>query len=856
MPSITERLLEQIGGHYEGQHPPHHQKAKYKARTYTTFDVPGGIPWYRPPFEVLGCTPDCRICKKQYRPQQEQQIDSRVYEDELDDSTAQRIASTHIKAITQDRKYLQDIIEKHGNAILNRWSKKNETQRRELVKTAVPDLYIKKMPQAHIMYAKDGWAAKRPFRKTLLLPYLTVENLCDNKLKLPSLLHNRTSRTPEEWVLFDSEQFRDAYARGSLGLKFNAHCVVMHGDAYGRLVSWEKEKAHSWAIVGWPRAQLILEAQETLLGILRKLVEKLLSDCDISSGCGKWSSIVSVGLKAPGTQELWTSFGAQPFLAPPSFEPKVLLELARTRQAAAEDELWLLQTDPPYALAQISKLRKLDLYKAISEVFKDSYTHIATEILNVTSNRAMMWRWVAQELQYVCQLHETAGVPTVLGEPIPVDYGLTIGSLYTLVKNLISQRVHFSAQMLASYPGMQEHFEIVQDAQQGPMLYLKQLPTGLSYGVSYFEHDLFFWIVEQLHNTGHLVINSDRGFYFGILDDWLAGASKTAKARVDQRLYDLLTDLAGMQLILSSLRCRRPYCAPVDEKTAVRTQSDRGDDLATWRDCMKDQTEESKAKQSKSPGALLKVFHEVGYPRGKQDAAWLAQADRSRVALQAFWEAGHSVWHDVCISSKRSQGERDYELGLLRQGLHPSHLAEVEKERARILNSTDSHKSSRIEPALPDWAANSALPSQGTGFKKTKTDIHATAPKIHEIASAEMSLKVDVGSTLAIEEPAIKVNKESLGLFNMMFEVTGQSGTLRWQRFVSAMVDAGCAAISNGGSAVTFRHATGSIAFHRPHPEDEIVPDILRIMGKRLTKRLGWSAETFSERVKGEAKAQ
>lgn len=52
----------------------------------------------------------------------------------------------------------------------------------------------------------------------------------------------------------------------------------MHGSDYGKVVPWDKDAAHPWDIVGFPRAQLILEAQRHLMQVLRGVVERLTED--------------------------------------------------------------------------------------------------------------------------------------------------------------------------------------------------------------------------------------------------------------------------------------------------------------------------------------------------------------------------------------------------------------------------------------------------------------------------------------------------------------------------------------------------------------------------------------------------
>lgn len=49
----------------------------------------------------------------------------------------------------------------------------------------------------------------------------------------------------------------------------------MQGSKYGQLKKWEKDAAHRFDIIGFPRAQLILEAQEKILKLLRNIVEQI-----------------------------------------------------------------------------------------------------------------------------------------------------------------------------------------------------------------------------------------------------------------------------------------------------------------------------------------------------------------------------------------------------------------------------------------------------------------------------------------------------------------------------------------------------------------------------------------------------
>lgn len=128
------------------------------------------------------------------------------------------------------------------------------------------------------------------------------------------------------------------------------------------------------------------------------------------------------------------------------------------------------------------------------------------------------------------------------------------------------------------------------------------------------------------------------------------------------------------------------------------------------------------------------------------------------------------------------------------------------------------------------------------GLSVSAEDTEPQMPSGLDATSAEMVI-------------GLQVRRRSLELFSLMFKSTPTTkGSTKWDDFVGAMLDAGCSATHNGGSAVKFadeKNDRGTIDFHRPHPEPSIDLIKLRSMGKRLTKRFGWTLDSFEELGKG-----
>jgi hypothetical protein len=70
---------------------------------------------------------------------------------------------------------------------------------------------------------------------------------------------------------------------------------------------------------------------------------------------------------------------------------------------------------------------------------------------------------------------------------------------------------------------------------------------------------------------------------------------------------------------------------------------------------------------------------------------------------------------------------------------------------------------------------------------------------------------------------------------------------------VAALDDAGFKATTTGGSEVAFRnfHMHQSIVFHKPHLDPKCSKRLLEGMGKRLSKRFGWTAGSFVREDEG-----
>jgi hypothetical protein len=189
----------------------------------------------------------------------------------------------------------------------------------------------------------------------LLVPWLDTENLKTDPMKFWALLHARTKYDIDDWFIFDLDQTFLGWSKGGYVVEYADCSVVMYGTRHGEVVPRNAEAAHRWEIIGFPRAQVVLKAQGLVMQLLRGIVEDILEGVE---GTGaEWTELTSAGFHRTGENEAWSVFTNQGFSEPPLFKIDRLLEIWKTKLAEAEDNMWLLQTDPAYLLRAVQQER-------------------------------------------------------------------------------------------------------------------------------------------------------------------------------------------------------------------------------------------------------------------------------------------------------------------------------------------------------------------------------------------------------------------------------------------------------------------------------------------------------------------
>ncbi|KAI6893846.1 hypothetical protein KC334_g12528 [Hortaea werneckii] len=699
-------------------------------------------------------------------------------------------------------------------------------------------------------------ARDEKFRNGYMVPYLNLETLMDDRSKILSLLHYRSTYKLEDWVMFDSAQAKRAVEGGNLSREYNENCVIMFGERYGDLVKWHRAQCHRWNLIGYPRAIIILEAQAFLLGFLRRLVDGIVPPSSTATvGNAEWTLLVSRGFKATNQTESWSALANQPFSAPPSLAPADISKKVRAQLQAAEDHLRFLQTDPAYFHRSIAMQRKGEHFVHMSS--EEISTSIASFAVVLPITHVTRLRQLLEECEYVQRVHDQYKSSIEVGGVLPEVYERALGALEIFVINLYHAERYLLAEMLPRSPGFYRNHKYLKNADGHTVSKIRLRKTDCDPNETneacYSDDPLLFAMYNLCGDPEDNRLFSIP-FLMSFIEDLLARGTAEQHARIDQALYDQIGRMSVYGEILVNLRLTRPLSEPMWLDMVNEDYKQR----AAWRTWMCTPAKHD-AAENKKFSELLEAFYKHSMPVGKKDAEWLTKAAESRKYMADFWAYARQVRRSKVTGIGLSDSDIEADVALFAADQSEEYLQEVRAEEDMVRKAIAA-----AAAAKAGFQEEAPVQSQWEGKEENNKFVLAVGrvkPKTrpeHEPVTNELATPVDEYAQNQDSRTCIPVNSESLRIFARIFPSTTDTtfkGAVQWKQFVTAMTDAGCSATHTGGSAVSFERkardgADGTIVFHKPHPDTEMDNFMLRMMGKRLKKWFGWDEGTFEERAK------
>ncbi|KAK5694378.1 hypothetical protein LTR17_024859 [Elasticomyces elasticus] len=814
------------------------------------------------------CPETCAKCAEQYLPRGHLLYpERRRCADFFSDEHAQTTTQQFVRDTKANLAAVKERLDKYGDAFLKRWERRSVSARAALVRQALPQAHDRNFAPARVefeyrrsYYSSLGDSTKckskqdvvnadvkdvmveyhLDMREAHLLHYLDLQTLSEDPMALISLLYHRSHTEPADWVLFDKEMTRIPFDVWLWRNQYNPHAVIMYGQHYGRLINWNKHSAHALDIIGFPRAVLILEAQDRLAKFMRTMIDLVLAQDLQAASVG---SVLLDNLAQLDFQRGAHTRRLDAFRPPPCYDIQIIVDLLGGVYESLLDGLFALQADPIHFRDYIASVKGTAFLDSLDNEQREERTLVLTLGYFVWTD---VFRVALEQADYVRRKQEQYGNEVRAGKSMPEDYACALVLLGRHLENVFSGQLVDLANLQAA-TGTFEGLEIFRGDGVG------RLRLG---GEDLFRADPILWNMNELQD---LDASSQRPtFYLAFIDQLMTEHGNT---KVDALLATHFSSMAVVQDILASIKYHRP-------------QPDIGESSEALAVLAVDQPANKEAIapcgfSCNWPGKsilwpLLQTVMDLPLPSARVSRLALARRRDLRCATEEFWDSVARAMYHEFLGRGLEEDDTDTSAIVLFYRLTPQYQKEVADEYRRLEEELDlkeqeeAHLNRNCKPAIQPlqnkWGHdnNGSVPDQVERKQKTKTR------RTDDTQPATQTIEQQF-STIDMQQtgPKLAVKPESKLVFDRMFSTSTELADVSWDSFVAAMIDAGCSITPNGGSAFTFKDLRGSkasIVYHRPHPDPTINPIMLRSMRYRLRKWFEWDVDTFVEREKGRGK--
>jgi hypothetical protein len=736
-------------------------------------------------------------------------------------------------------------INTHGDLILSRWSKKSKNKNRDVL----------------------GAANNLP-------SWLQIEDLIEDRMKLISLLHVRTTFSSEHWTTFDAVESEASFGQENESSSHSSDYVLICGANFGRVVGFELGAAQNRTMFAFPHALYIFRKQNELADALLTIVNNIMAGA-AQSGNEKWLALVSTGLY--GTGGRLDSYQDAAFVPPVNgLNTEALLQASLDKRDQMADEVELLQTDPEYTSDHVLAL-KADIRWDANVSSDLKWEHVAGRFATEAIAELNVWNDIAltcEELRDACQVHEN--VTTFL--PSEVLHPEYVFPILAELRQLLydSQRFQWE-ELYTAITQMHAAKDLYRMCSAGGKLVpcRRIIPPGAPSTPS-----------DRIHKAFCDLATAMNARYTSKTPQFNELLKQLSAVQFDQRAdkcLSTLIQLDALQLCVDWCQTPPPpwYSAEFfTHESFAASQSPSEDFFVEKRHAEIDPSrrESYEILTSGQPhpkwkplGPLLRAVCENPLPKSQRGSpGWLAKADEARRHLMVFWQTLRQIM--VVDRKRRAPTDQRYP-ALLRDffsfDVATEYLAGVEAEREEIEAEEDVAAATQAKEATQTADAQQTTWGEEGGASNEQPAMEKAAElKAPGLTSEEELELLQVGfDAVQIADPVeeapavpakvhIAVKANSLALLRKMFNSAG-STSVRWDHMVQAMTDAGMTVTQNPGSGVKFRYGLRSVVIDKPHPEPVVSSRLLRrSVGKRLTKWFKWDAETFVLRERKQEQEQ
>lgn len=365
-------------------------------------------------------------------------------------------------------------------------------------------------------------------------------------------------------------------------MRFSETTFSLQEANYGQLESFRHDAFHRWECLGFSTAQILFEAQRDLYLFLRDSLRFLLEIAKAANtGDVNWRAQATEGFRAcaPKGSKPQARLLYEPIqhLEPPlQFDLNSMEEIIDERQTAAEEELWLLQTDPAHSWKILTNMLQGTYDSGLDP--KEQLEAIAYDFSELAMRRARTWN-IFRRLMRLLKHFSSKGA-----EPFDHTLDFVYSCVYDemrgiqcfITRNLLEKDYSFDDNFVFSKRGQVVHltgkekepFAIVfQDDQHcfGQPLNLHK------------EKPLFWALLEEM-----ALLRSTLAPMLTMMSLYLNDCLEKYKldaASASSPMIKTLIDLSALQMLRASLEAHRPRFLERSEEIRCQFEDDYRDEM-------------------------------------------------------------------------------------------------------------------------------------------------------------------------------------------------------------------------------------------------------------------------------------
>lgn len=664
----------------------------------------------------------------------------------------------------------------------------------------------------------------------MLFP-MTAETFAENANALLGFTHMRTSTRPEDCVPFDWEQLRRGIDLWAFPMTFAPGCVAVFGDDFGNLEPFDEVRVHCNDALPTPAALLVLERQSIIYEMLYKVVAPIANSIKDDKGSSKWDSLAAQDFrKCEDTHTLYQHIDGIVLSTIPDIS--VISTLVQERMEYYEDEISSLSSDLDYFVCLVAEFQEMRDTDPRPQHEQQQEATVTVVILGAFQD-LLCWHFLSEALTTLLAVMQSQKNSNLrCGQPRSMEYQEAFSKFSTLVQQMIGKVLDdLLVFCISSLLFVKRTTRSKRHAQtEVPTPASPWTKIGYKSDEALCKADRLLWLLTKLCSDFRNI-----PFVLPELNKLLL--KKDEGKRVNFRIMHTLSEIGDLWRLFEFCRYQRP-AVPYTNQIFLRD-----DECLTSRCLVALQKGEIPADMLRH-GRLDRQYEEL---RGAR------QASGERGALLPAVEESQRQLQDTVHLALVLFLEMLKEGGLHVEDVHcVENLLTPDRARFSTVAPPSDHNTEVSPPPSMVTIAEPFVPFQQepeAPFKKTKLPVaedisgHSEgAPPVVQLPQPPPPVPVEIH----------QLPPRTYKLVDHLFP-TGRrpEGQVTFQDFGRFMAAIGFGQVALGGSEYRFYkageepRAGQNIVFHRRHSHPSYRASDLRMIGRRLTRRFGLTAETF-----------